>query len=123
MRISSTGSFSVYQDIALKRLQEGYQQLKIVARGRAVPLAEELQEVIKCKVTGYYFSVTYTKALNVRGKVVDELHVMISKEVLSEDEVRRDYADENETVSIPTKKFRKQMENYDDDYYEQEEEY
>jgi len=48
---------------------------------------------------------------------------MISKEVLSEDEVRRDYVDENETVSIPTKKFKKQMENYEDDYYEQEEEY
>ena len=58
---------------------QGYSNCKVVGRGGACELTEEILNYLR-KVQPYYsYEPTSTRALNKQGLVVDELHILISK--------------------------------------------
>lgn len=70
----------MYADTAFQLFNKGFNHLKIVGRGRAVPLTKDLVDYMREKSsTFFYFQVRFTTAFNKIGEVVDEVHVMISK--------------------------------------------
>ena len=52
--------------------------MKIVGRGAAVFLTEKLVEVLKDQVHFCDYQIRYASALNKKGNVVDEVHVMMT---------------------------------------------
>ena len=79
MRISTKGEMKLYVHSAMTILKQGYANLNIVGRGQAVPLTEELTDILKRKNGGCDFQVRFTQALNKKGFVCEEIHVMISQ--------------------------------------------
>lgn len=66
-------------EIILRRiLIQGFKNIKIIGRGRAVPLTEELVKKLKDKALPCNYQLRYTSALNKSGEVVDEVHVMMT---------------------------------------------
>jgi len=83
MRISSGGDVAAYGRVASKILGEmGYANVKMVGRGQAVALTQELVDYMKEKISNCFFQVRFTTSFNKRGDVVDEIHVMISKKAV-----------------------------------------
>ena len=79
MRVSTIGHFNTYVSTALGTLENGYDHLKIVGRGEAVPIAEDLLKTLSLKARYCTYSTNYTQALNKRGVVVPEIHIMVSR--------------------------------------------
>lgn len=78
MRISTKGSYKMYLDYALKALSE-YTHLKIVARGQAVAMAEELATGIAQKQFNFACEKNFTQGLNKTGVLVQEVHIVFTK--------------------------------------------
>ncbi len=79
MRISSKGDMRGYVDHALDVMNQGFNHVKMVGRGQAVPITEDLVDILQKKAPYCLFQVRFTTALNMNGDVCDEVHVMISK--------------------------------------------
>jgi hypothetical protein len=79
MRISSQGDMRGYVDHALGVINQGFNHVKMVGRGQAVPLTEDLVDILQKKAPSCMFQVRFTTALNKLGDVCDEVHVMMSK--------------------------------------------
>ncbi len=80
MRISAAGNVNSYFDHACYNFEQGYEHLKIVARGMAVPLAKDLIELLRDKFPLYRYSISNTQSLNKRGFVCAEYHALVSEE-------------------------------------------
>lgn len=89
MRISTGGDLQAYSRVALSILHEqGYNNVKMVGRGRAVSLTQDIVDFLKQRKSDLNFQVRFTTAFNKRGDVVDEVHVMLSKK--SAEEIRNE---------------------------------
>ena len=73
------GNVSGYIRTVLTIFEQGYEHVKIVARGQAVDVCEEIVEVLKDKIPHCLFNVRFTKSLNKTGNLVDEMHALISQ--------------------------------------------
>src|SRR5438105_2492635 len=78
MRVSTRGDYKNYVESALRIVKNGYDFLKIVGRGEAVVITEDLLEELKARLKYSKFLVHYTQALNKKGVVVNEIHIMVS---------------------------------------------
>lgn len=85
MRISSQGDMRGYVNMALDIINQGFNHVKMVGRGQAVPLTEDLVDILQKKAPYCIFQVRFTTALNKKGYVCDEIHVMMSKKSAQND--------------------------------------
>ena len=80
IRVSSNGNFNGYVKQILYTMEQGYANCKIVGRGMAAQITWDLLQTIMKKAPHYHYDKHQTTALNKRGIVVDELHVMVSND-------------------------------------------
>ena len=79
MKVGIRGELRNYVGEALQILRSGYSHLSIMGRGQAVPMVQRLVEVLRNKNNGWGFKITVNDALNKRGVIVEEVHVMVSQ--------------------------------------------
>ena len=78
VRISMQGNFNSYVKTVFYLLTtQGYSNCKLVGRGGAATVADELQQYLQSKAPQFTYESYLAKSFNKRGDVVDELHVMI----------------------------------------------
>lgn len=64
-------------DITLRTLQQGYPCVKVVGRGNAVELTKQLEDIVRTKMPYHNYNVSFIKALNKMGDIVQEMHILI----------------------------------------------
>lgn len=82
IRINSMGNAKVYCDIAVRTFEQGYENIKIVGRGMAVELTEEVTQELKKRAPYCFYMVRFAQALNKKGEIVEEMHVMMCKKTV-----------------------------------------
>lgn len=60
-------------------MKANFFNMKIVGRGQAVRLTEQLVDILRSKMSNLDYKHTYLEALNKAGEVVEELHILVSK--------------------------------------------
>ena len=78
MRISNKGNIISYSNVVNSLIKrDGYQHCKMVGRGMATEKALEVMRDLKSRDPKLWVEHNFTTALNKRGEVVDEVHIMI----------------------------------------------
>jgi len=67
MRLRAEGNLKTYFSVAMAILNQGFQHLKIVGRGRACQLGMQLSEMIYARGPVCRISERYVQALNANG--------------------------------------------------------
>ena len=78
LRISNKGNIISYSNVVNSLIKrDGYQHCKMVGRGMATEKALEVMRDLKSRDPKLWVEHNFTTALNKRGEVVDEVHIMI----------------------------------------------
>jgi len=59
-------------------MEEGHNNCKVVGRGTASSTTWDILQFLMKKAPQYYYKHYFTKALNMKGFEVDELHIMVT---------------------------------------------
>jgi len=99
IRISSKGESRGYVGAVLSLFRDGYEHVIMVGRGQAVPITQEIVEILKGKAL--LIQVRCNPCFNKQGEIIQEMHVMLSQK-----ETHYDVAPLPQQNYAPTQQFR-----------------
>lgn len=67
MRISIKGSSFKYAETACRLLDQGFEHVKLVGRGQAAPMTEEIAAILRKRAHNCSFKTTMNSAFNKNG--------------------------------------------------------